>query len=656
MVRSVFFYLVLFSLPPFLVHAGEKEIAIQNAIDFFQQYNTDEIDLEALTFTFEYYFDHPINLNNFELKDVIEFPLIHHTQWIIILQHRRKNGPFLIFDELEYLPRFNQELLNVIAPFVFLGNSEKKELGRLRFQLLSRADFNLQRSEGYLRSDSSKYLGSPVQHINQLQIKNKNNRAYISWRKDKGELLQNGNIKYGYQGTFNNSKTQLNIGALSLHIGEGLTLSNGLNFGKNAPILSFKNIDPQLRIQTSSSTFNYLRGIAATHSYKKHQILVFYTNTPMSGRLSNDKTSLNSIKKDGLYRSQNEINRRNIATAELAGVTISGNYQNIQIGYGLVTQSLSAPYEPSSSYYNKWYTLSKQMTNQSTYYRYFNGKILSKGEVVFDSKLSTAFTSFNSVSVTDDTELLANFRHFSATYQPINSNTFSEGSRTQNERGFYLAAEKSAYPFNFFIAHDYFIFQQPKYLVSTPSKGREFTFFSTWSINDSLELKLYYQIQNKQKNARNTAVDQVISYEQQRAYLRLRYSPNAFLKLTTRADFSTYNDNEGFQNGFAIYQDFQLSKNKSQITARYAVINTPSWHTRIYAYEYDLLYSFSIPAYYDNATRFYIMYRYKVSNKLSLWIRYAQTHFNNRENIGSGLEEIKGALKSNLKMQVIWKI
>lgn len=657
MVKGVIFYCLLLGLlQPCALRAGEKETAIDNAIEFFQQYNTDEIDLEALTFTFEYFFEHPINLNHFNLQDVIEFPLINHTQWITILQHQRKHGAFLFLSELGYLPRFSQQLLQVIGPFVFIGAQKKQMAGTLNYQWLSRIDVNLQTAAGYTKPDSLKYLGAPVQYINQIQVKNKKHRAYISWRQDKGELIQNGNLKYGYQGSFNNNKTQVNIGALALLIGEGLTVSNGLNFGKNAPLLSFKNIDPQLRIQTSSSTFNYLRGIAATHNYKKLQTLVFYANTPISGNLSDDEQSLTSIKNDGLFRTENEINKRNVANVQLLGGTLTAKYNTVQLGYSLTTQQLSAPYQPEVNYYNKWFEMNKKMTNQSVYYRYFNGDILSKAEIAFDTEYNTAFTAFNIINLTDDTELLLNFRHFASNYQAINGNTFREGSRTQNERGFYLAAEKTAYPFNFFVAHDYFIFQQPKYLVSTPSKGREFTFFSTWAISDSLQLKLYFQIQNKQKNASNSAIDQVVNYEQQRAYLKLSYSPTTFLKLTTRADFTSYNADEGNKNGFAVYQDFQITKNKHKVTARYAVINTPDWDTRIYAYEHDVLYAFFIPAYYDNATRFYINYSYKASDKLSFWLRYAQTHFNNKQSVGSGFDEIEGSLKSNLKAQVIWKI
>jgi len=41
----------------------------------------------------------------------------------------------------------------------------------------------------------------------------------------------------------------------------------------------------------------------------------------------------------------------------------------------------------------------------------------------------------------------------------------------------------------------------------------------------------------------------------------------------------------------------QISKDSCHTLARYCIYNTDDWDSRIYLYENDLLYSFSIPAF-----------------------------------------------------------
>ena len=92
---------------------------------------------------------------------------------------------------------------------------------------------------------------------------------------------------------------------------------------------------------------------------------------------------------------------------------------------------------------------------------------------------------------------------------------------------------------------------------------------------------------------------------------------------------------------------FPLSAN-----ARFAVFRTPSYNTRIYAYENDVLYSFSIPAYYGNGIRYYFTLRYNATRWLDVWVRWAQTYRSDVKVIGSGLDAIDGNKRSEIKVQM----
>ena len=71
-----------------------------------------------------------------------------------------------------------------------------------------------------------------------------------------------------------------------------------------------------------------------------------------------------------------------------------------------------------------------------------------------------------------------------------------------------------------------------------------------------------------------------------------------------------------------------------------------------YAYENDVQYSFSIPAYYYQGSRVYATVCYKVLKNLDAWIRVARTIYDNRYTVGSGLDEIASNHKTELKLQL----
>ena len=112
------------------------------------------------------------------------------------------------------------------------------------------------------------------------------------------------------------------------------------------------------------------------------------------------------------------------------------------------------------------------------------------------------------------------------------------------------------------------------------------------------------------------------------------------------------------QSGIVLFSDliFRPEKLPLNFTFRICFFDTDSYDSRIYAYEHDVLYAFSVPAYFHRGNRFYIMSRIKLSGFIDLWIRYSLTVYHNRNRIGSGLDEIEGNSKSDVKIQLRIKI
>ena len=84
----------------------------------------------------------------------------------------------------------------------------------------------------------------------------------------------------------------------------------------------------------------------------------------------------------------------------------------------------------------------------------------------------------------------------------------------------------------------------------------------------------------------------------------------------------------------------------------YAVFETDSYDSRIYAYENDVLYGYSIPALYYKATRFYINLHRKLGRNADCWLKYGVSSYRDRDELGTGYEAIDGNKRSEIKAQL----
>jgi hypothetical protein len=112
------------------------------------------------------------------------------------------------------------------------------------------------------------------------------------------------------------------------------------------------------------------------------------------------------------------------------------------------------------------------------------------------------------------------------------------------------------------------------------------------------------------------------------------------------------------EKGWLVYQDFVWKPSwpaKYELKLRYAMFDTESYTSRIYAYENDVLYSFSVPAVYYRGSRAYIILKYDITRWSDLSVRVAQTYFANRDESGSGLNRIDGPSRTEVKVQLHMK-
>ena len=80
--------------------------------------------------------------------------------------------------------------------------------------------------------------------------------------------------------------------------------------------------------------------------------------------------------------------------------------------------------------------------------------------------------------------------------------------------------------------------------------------------------------------------------------------------------------------------------------------HTDDYDSRVYAYEKGLLYTFYTPSFYGRGFRFSAHLRYDVRDWLMVIAKFGQTIYQDRNEISSGNDLIRGNKKSDLQVQV----
>ena len=283
------------------------------------------------------------------------------------------------------------------------------------------------------------------------------------------------------------------------------------------------------------------------------------------------------------------------------------------------------------------------------------------GEVGASQNLGLAFVNGALIPLAPQISLSVLHRYYQKEYQAYYSNAFAEGSKISNEQGLYFGTE--IYPIKKWKISAYFdaySFPWLKSRTNSPGYGQDYQIQLDY--NTSRYIKMYWRFKREIKPENISDDDIAIRYTQEIDKFVVRYHISYqltnYLRLSNRIELSQYNKGETIENGYMIYQDIRFKPNKIPLTLylRYAIFDAP-YNARIYAYENDILYAFSIPGYFYKGYRTYITAKYDISDRITLWLRYSQFSYSNKDVLGEGgLNEIEGNTKSDVKIQLRIKL
>lgn len=679
----------LFVFVSFLFLGQERSSIIQQRIEFIsEQLESENIDLTNLLEQFNYYYDNPIDLNRASLSELSDLGLLSDIQINDLIVHRKLHGKLISIYEIQSLKFWDLETINLVLPFVSLDErldglhlNFKEALKEGKFDLFLRFQPTIERKLGYtdvpdsLIAQSSKYYyGNSHKYYSRFRYSYKTNISFgITAEKDAGEAFfrgaqKNGFDFYSYHAFYKGGKylKSIAIGDYQIQLGQGLQVWSGYAFGKSSDIITMKRNPVSIKPYTSVDESRFFRGAAVNLAYKNFDLVLFSSlkridASGIQDSSLNDLEFVSSINLSGLHRTQAEIEKRDALKEFISGASVQFQNDFLKIGVQGAFQKYDQALQLNNRPYNQFYFSGGQLLSLSSDYNYVYRNLNLFGEVAYSiNEKHSGMAMLHGALLAIDTRLSLGllFRDYDEKYQTMYNAGFSEGSRTQNENGLYAGFKfKLSRSWSINAYTDVFEFPWMKYGIDAPSRGHEFLIQPIYKPSKTFELYARYREQLRQKNDSPsqgviTAVEDVI---QRNFRINISHKINKVLTLKSRVEWvSIKRKSREKERGILITQDISY-KPKSfplSFTLRYALFDTDSYDTRIYSYENNALYVFSVPAYYNEGSRCYLLARYSFSRSIDLWVKYGFFLYNNQSYIGSGSEQIQGDRKSDLTIQL----
>lgn len=641
---------------------------IIDQIERMMEMSEEELDFSEIIEEYWTICENKININNpDDLNQLIELHLVNIFIIEKINEYRKNFGNFMMFDELQFVDGIDEMTLNILQPLICFEKPQKKEKLRAkdlwkrgRHQTIYQIERCFNEKAGY---KDKEYLGSPSKMLLRYGFTSQNKLEFgIAMEKDAGEKNMLDFVSLHLLLHDLKFVKTLAVGDYQLAFGQGVTMGSGLAFNGNGGSLLRKS--KKIRASKSANETRYLRGVATTLNYKNLDLTVFYSNKKVDANVSvadslGEPLVVTALQQTGLHRTDNELIDRHLITQQIFGGNLSYRNSHFQIGYTIHKTMLSCELNPDPRLYNTFYFRGKSLVNQGVDFYYVLYKFAFYGEAAISDNMAPAALIGTSVQPAGYIDFTVLYRYYDKKYQNFYSNAFAAGSGTLNEKGLYLSTALTFAPkWRLTATAD---FPQSDWIKSSayaPSRSQNYNLQIEHQINNKALFFIQLRYNDKEKNGpgENTYMRYLIHERKMSLRFHVTYPVGNNFILKNRVEFSKNLDKSKNGTSYLIYQDVLYNpENKSfSFAFRYALFDSPNG--AVYAYENDILNSFAIGSFYHKGLRIYLLGKVKLRWGVAINAKIGCTFYTDVNEIGSGLELIEGNLKTDGKLQLVWKL
>ena len=609
-------------LTPNPFNIDEVILDIYNAVTEFG-----EVDYEQLQTDLYTLHESPIDLNNTSDEELTQLYFLSPQQIDAILAYAYRH-PFESLYELRLIPELADYEIRDLLPFVQITNHQspitnelyaKEVFAKAHHEIITRID--ARNIEAYEGTD-------PI--YTQFRYRFDFRRRVIfgvQLRRPAGGFARD--LQYGAYLQLNDIAPHLHTlvaGNFQASFGQGLVLAPVFHAGKSMYVTSIGQQREGLRYY-SSVDGQGLHGAGAALRWEWNKTTRLDVSALYSMRRANDST-----------------------WHHLLGANLTLRHKKLQVELTAIENIWSDSIHPyTNAKYNRHYFRGRNQAVIGASFRYNHGWFDMFGEVATaqnnehspisnnQSPITKSHWGFGTIIgsrfyPTNGVSLIALYRYYSPYFDNALGYAFSETSRIGDENGGYIGFDITRLRNWRFIGYgDIFYFSGYKYGLGDATRTlgydamAEIQYHQSPMTNHQWSLSL--RARARKKGASTYSVRATFDWQRNGWSLRTTADAN----LTNQE--STITNQQSIPYGVSIAQDiaydFQSPMTNHQLPIRLRLrlqaFDAREWKNRIYLYEHDVLYAFSIPAVYGRGGRAYLCLRWQIIPQLALYFRASET-------------------------------
>ena len=427
-------------------------------------------------------------------------------------------------------------------------------------------------------------------------------------------------------------------------------MNTNYSFGKLSALNGLGRQSTVISGHSSRSEANYLQGAAATIDMSSRiETTLFASHRLVDATLNSDSLTVATLLKSGYHRTQSEIDRRHNTAQTLWGANVAYHHGGLRLGLTGVYNSYNRLLRPdTTALYRRYAPTGDRFWNIGAEYSWLSPQWAFSGETATGDGGGIATINRLSFSPTQSLSLIAIQRFYSYRYHALMGRSFAEGTQVSNENGLYLSAIwHLARHWNLLAYTDYAYFTWPRYGVSFASHASD-NLVQIEYRRRLLTWQTRYRLKLRQKdNATHTALD---DYATHRAQTTLSIQSGRWTSKTQMG--MAYSTKGESSMGWSAAEQIRYAGSWLQLSAALSYFDTDDYESRLYGYEYGLLYSFANPAFYGHGIRYALTARATLSRRVMIALKAATTDYFDRDHISSGLQQIDASSQTDIEMQL----
>ncbi len=625
---------------------------------------------------------HPVNVNTAPANQLARLPGISVLAAQRIVAARVEAGPFRTLEAVQQAAGLDGPMFAALRPFLTTAGGDRARsptrrlsLGRVEGRLIQRMTRRLDVGRGYSTDTTrSTYAGSPERWYTRLQLRSERHlRLNLTLEKDPGEAFQWTPSTHTYGFDHVSAHVQVHdmgpvetllIGDYTVSFGQGVGLWDSFAFSKGRDV-----IGPAMRQARGVSPFSsteenrFFRGAAGTvQIHPALSVSAFVSRRSLDATTTLDPFGARipvRRAESGLHRTGTEqANKDALRETVLGGAlqwTRGASHLGVSGYHSLTDRSLAPP----SDAYRRFDPTSRHHYTVSAFGSIAWGDLYGFGEWTRSPDAWGGTGGFHLDK--DVADAVVSVRHFPAAFTSLYGSAFGErGDPPHNETGVYVAARIRPAPDWQVSAYvDQYRFPWLRFATPRPSAG-----FDTRLVLDHTPrpwLTYYLQARHETQDEGATvgvapSVRSVRASTRQSLRLHGEYAFSDRLTLRMRVEGASAHRANTRSFGTLLYQGVRWRPTAwLRLDTRWALFDTEDYAARIYAYEHDLLYAFSIPVFSGRGTRHYWLANVTPSEHLRIELKYAVTRYRDVASVGSGLDEVSGNRLRGIRAQVRWR-